>query len=186
VHYVARRRSGESISTAFVESAVNEINAKRMNKKQQMRWSRTTVQSFLDVRTAMLNDNLEKAFRHGYPGLRPANEIKSCQRPPDLPGFCMLSRASSGSARRVGAAVSVLRPLTLAFRAGSSAIHLTLRLDLRVLRMTASGRPPLWIGFSTLRNVRKVFAATRARSFFKNTRLCQECIVVRSLVRHHH
>ncbi len=74
VHYAARRRRGEPISTAFVESAVNEIVAKRMNKKQQMRWSRATVQSFLDVRTAVLNDTLEDAFRHRYPGFRPAND----------------------------------------------------------------------------------------------------------------
>jgi hypothetical protein len=39
VHYAARRRNGEPISTAFVESSVNEIVAKRMNKKQQMRWN---------------------------------------------------------------------------------------------------------------------------------------------------
>jgi hypothetical protein len=58
VHYAARRRSGELISTAFVESAVNEIIAKRMNKKQQMRWNRATVQPFLDVRTAVLSDTL--------------------------------------------------------------------------------------------------------------------------------
>ncbi|MDP8909281.1 MAG: hypothetical protein M3N47_09250, partial [Chloroflexota bacterium] len=32
VHYAARRRRSEPISTAFVESAVNEIVAKRMNK----------------------------------------------------------------------------------------------------------------------------------------------------------
>jgi hypothetical protein len=63
-----------SIFTAFVESAVNEITAKRMNKKQQMRWNRTTVQSFLDVRTAVLNGKLEDAFRHRYPGFRPAND----------------------------------------------------------------------------------------------------------------
>ena len=31
VHYAARRRRGEPISTAFVESSVNEIIAKRMN-----------------------------------------------------------------------------------------------------------------------------------------------------------
>jgi len=74
VHYAARRRRGEPISTAFVESAVNEIVATRMNKKQQMRWNRTTVQPFLDVRTAMLNDTLEDAFRHRYPGFRPAND----------------------------------------------------------------------------------------------------------------
>jgi hypothetical protein len=70
----ARRRRGEPISTAFVESAVNEIITKRMNKKQQMRWNRTTVQSFLDVRTAVLNDKLEDAFRHRYPGFRPTND----------------------------------------------------------------------------------------------------------------
>jgi hypothetical protein len=74
VHYAARRRRGEPISTAFVESAVNEIVAKRMNKKQQMRWNRTTVQSFLDVRTAVLNETLEDAFRHHYPGFRSAND----------------------------------------------------------------------------------------------------------------
>jgi hypothetical protein len=74
VHYAARRRRGEPISTAFVESAVNEIVAKRMNKKQQMRWNRTTVQPFLDVRTAVLNDTLEDAFRRRYRGFRPAND----------------------------------------------------------------------------------------------------------------
>jgi len=74
VHYAARRRRGEPISTAFVESAVNEIVAKRMNKKQQMRWNRTTVQPFLGVRTAVLNETLEDAFRHRYPGFRPAHD----------------------------------------------------------------------------------------------------------------
>jgi len=74
VHYAARRRRGEPISTAFVESAVGEIVAKRMSKKQQMRWNRATVQPFLDVRTAVLNDTLEDAFRYRYPGFRPAND----------------------------------------------------------------------------------------------------------------
>ncbi len=73
MHYAARRR-GELIATAFVESAVNEIVAKRMNKKQQMRWNRTTVQPFLDVRTAVLNDTLEDAFRHRHPSFQPAND----------------------------------------------------------------------------------------------------------------
>jgi hypothetical protein len=52
VNYGARRRRGEPISTAFVESAVNEIVSRRMTKKQQMRWNRWTVQPFLDVRAA--------------------------------------------------------------------------------------------------------------------------------------
>ncbi len=70
--YAARRRRGQPISTAFVERAVNEIVAKRMNKAQQMRWSRPTVQPFLDVRTAVLNDTLDHAFRQRYPSFRPA------------------------------------------------------------------------------------------------------------------
>ena len=74
VHYAARRRRGEPIATSFAESAVDEIIAWRMAKAQQMRWSRATVQPFLDVRTAVLNDTLEDAFRHRYPGFRPAND----------------------------------------------------------------------------------------------------------------
>src|SRR3954463_3788462 len=74
VPYAARHRRGEPISTAFVESAVNEIVAKRLNKAQQMRWNRASVQHFLDVRTAVLNGSLEDAFRHRYPGFRPAND----------------------------------------------------------------------------------------------------------------
>jgi hypothetical protein len=74
VHYAARRRRGEPIATSFVESAVDEIIAWRMNKRQQMRWSRATVQPFLDVRTAVLNDTLEHAFRCRHPGFRPIND----------------------------------------------------------------------------------------------------------------
>src|SRR4051794_4121554 len=70
----ADRRRDEPISTAFVESAVNAIVAKCLNKAQQMRWSRVSVRPFLDVRTAVLNDALEDAFRQRYPGFRPAND----------------------------------------------------------------------------------------------------------------
>jgi hypothetical protein len=67
------------ISTAFVERAVNKIVAKRMNKKQQMRWNRTTVQRFLDVRTTVLNDALEDAFRHRYLGRARAETARRLQ-----------------------------------------------------------------------------------------------------------
>jgi hypothetical protein len=73
VNYGARRRRGEPISTAFVESAVNEIVSRRMIKKQQMRWNRWTVQPFLDVRAAVLNGTLEGSFRRRYPDFRLAN-----------------------------------------------------------------------------------------------------------------
>ena len=75
VNYGARRRRREPISTAFVESAINEIVARRMIKKQQMRWNRWTVQPFLDVRAAVLDGTLEGSFRRLYPDFRPANCI---------------------------------------------------------------------------------------------------------------
>ena len=62
------------ISTAFVESAVNEIVSKRMIKKQQMRWNRWTVQPFLDVRTAVLNGTLQGSFKRRYPAFRMGND----------------------------------------------------------------------------------------------------------------
>jgi len=73
-NYGKRYRAGRRISTGFVESAVNEIVAKRMVKKQQMRWNRHTVQGFLDVRIHVLNGTLENAFRHWHKGFRPIAE----------------------------------------------------------------------------------------------------------------
>lgn len=74
VNYGARYRRGEPISTAFVESAINEIVARRMIKKQQMRWNRWTVQPFFDVRVAVLDGTVEGLFRKLYPDFRPAND----------------------------------------------------------------------------------------------------------------
>ena len=72
--YGKRYRAGQRISTGFVESAVNEIIAKRMVKKQQMRWNRDTVQRFLDARIHVLNGTLEDAFRHWHKGFRPVGD----------------------------------------------------------------------------------------------------------------
>ena len=69
--YGARYRAGRPISTAFAESAVNQIIAKRMIKHQQMRWNRDTVQPFLTVRVAVLNDTLEQTFRTWHASFRP-------------------------------------------------------------------------------------------------------------------
>jgi hypothetical protein len=70
-NYGARYRAGVPISTAFAESAVNQIVATRLSKRQQMRWNRETVQPFLTVRVAVLNDTLEQAFRSWHAGFRP-------------------------------------------------------------------------------------------------------------------
>ncbi|MBG0792121.1 hypothetical protein IYY11_01310 [Methylocystis sp. H62] len=74
MNYGRRRRGRLPISTAFVESAVDEILSKRMIKKQQVRWNRWTVQPFLDVRVAVLNKTLAGSFRRLYPDFQPDNE----------------------------------------------------------------------------------------------------------------
>ncbi|MCB6146843.1 ISKra4 family transposase (plasmid) [Providencia rettgeri] len=68
-NYGERYRYGEPISTAFVESTVNEVIAKRMAKKQQMQWSQEGAHYLLQTRVAVLNDELEGIFYRWYPKL---------------------------------------------------------------------------------------------------------------------
>jgi hypothetical protein len=75
-NYGERRRAGEAISTAFVESAVNQVISKRMVKKQQMRWTPRGAHLLVQIRTRVLNDQLAKDFHRWYPNLT---------RPPDTP-----------------------------------------------------------------------------------------------------
>ena len=70
-NYGERFRQGETISTAFVESTVNQVVSKRMVKKQQMQWSERGAHLLLQVRTRVLDDELEDVFRDWYPGFRP-------------------------------------------------------------------------------------------------------------------
>jgi hypothetical protein len=64
-----RYRSGEVISSAFVESTVNQVVSKRMVKKQQMRWTPEGAQLLLQVRTRTLDGELAAAFRAWYPAV---------------------------------------------------------------------------------------------------------------------
>jgi len=66
-NYGERFRSGEAISSAFVESTVNQVVSKRMVKKQQMRWAPWSAHLLLQVRTKVLNDELAEVFRRWYP-----------------------------------------------------------------------------------------------------------------------
>ncbi len=49
--YASHQRLGERVSTAHVESTVNQLVNQRMCKKRQMRWSRRGAQFVLNVRT---------------------------------------------------------------------------------------------------------------------------------------
>jgi len=66
-NYGERHRAGEAISTAFAESAVNQVISKRMVKKQQMRWSPRGAHLLLQIRTRVLNDQLAEDFHRWYP-----------------------------------------------------------------------------------------------------------------------
>ena len=68
-NYGERYRYGERISTAFVESTVNEMISRRMVKKQQMRWTKKGAHFLLQVRSQTLNEDLRDKFSQWYPGM---------------------------------------------------------------------------------------------------------------------
>ena len=69
-NYGERWRTGEAISSAFVESAVNQVISKRMVKKQQTRWTPRGAHLLIQVRTRVLNDDLTADFRRWLPIVR--------------------------------------------------------------------------------------------------------------------
>ncbi len=66
-NYGERYRNGETISSAFVESVVNQVISKRMVKKQQMRWTPKGAHLLLQVRTRVLDKELAGIFQRWYP-----------------------------------------------------------------------------------------------------------------------
>jgi len=69
INYGERYRSGERISSAFVEATVNAVVSKRFAKKQQMQWSRRGAHLLLQTRTRALDGSLRAAFEHWYPSM---------------------------------------------------------------------------------------------------------------------
>ena len=69
-NYGERYRQGETISTAFVESTINQVVSRRFVKKQQMHWTLRGAHLLLQTRTKVLNNELEETFRRWYPMFR--------------------------------------------------------------------------------------------------------------------
>jgi len=61
------RRHRETISTAFVESTINQVVSRRFVKKQQMQWTLRGAHLLLQTRTRVLNNELKEVFRRWYP-----------------------------------------------------------------------------------------------------------------------
>lgn len=70
VNYAERYRHGETISSAFVESTVNQVISRRFVKKQQMRWKKSGAHLLMQVRTKVLNNELHQTFQRWYPAMQ--------------------------------------------------------------------------------------------------------------------
>jgi hypothetical protein len=80
INYGERYRNGERISTAFTESAINQVVSKRLVKKQQMQWTPEGAHLLLQVRTQVLNEDWEGTFRRWYPRFRPMQTLVTATR----------------------------------------------------------------------------------------------------------
>jgi hypothetical protein len=72
--YGDRYRNKETITTAFVESAVNHLVSKRMVKQQQMHWTERGAHLLLQVRAKVLNGELRQNFCRWYPRMKEGSE----------------------------------------------------------------------------------------------------------------
>jgi hypothetical protein len=50
---------------------MNQVISRRMVKQQQTQWTPRGAHLLLQVRTRVLNDDLEETFRRRHPGFRP-------------------------------------------------------------------------------------------------------------------
>jgi hypothetical protein len=72
VNYAARHRAGLRVGTAITEGAANFLVNRRMNKSQQMRWSRRGADLLLQVRCAVYNGRLGSRSGQRF---QPANDL---------------------------------------------------------------------------------------------------------------
>jgi hypothetical protein len=71
VNYAQRHRAGLRVGTATTEGTANFLVNRRMNKSQQMRWSRRGADLLLQVRCAVYNGTLGSGFGQKF---QPAND----------------------------------------------------------------------------------------------------------------
>ena len=66
VNYAKRYRAGERVGTSITEGTANFLVNRRMNKSQQMRWSRNGADLLLQVRCAVYNGTLGAGYGHRF------------------------------------------------------------------------------------------------------------------------
>ena len=75
VNYAERHRAGLRVGTAITEGTANFLVNRRMNKSQQMRWTRRGADLLLQVRCAVYNGTFGSGFGQKF---MPANDTQSC------------------------------------------------------------------------------------------------------------
>jgi len=75
-NYGARYREGKRIASTSAEASVNNLVARRMVKKQQMRWSERGANMLLQVRVALANGDLAERLAY-RPPIQPRQTIIS-------------------------------------------------------------------------------------------------------------
>ena len=70
INYAERQRAGLRVGTAITEGTANFLVNRRMNKSQQMRWSRRGADLLLQVRCAVYNGTFGSAYGQKF---QPAN-----------------------------------------------------------------------------------------------------------------
>jgi hypothetical protein len=95
VNYAERHRAGLRVGTAITEGTANFLVNRRMNKSQQMRWSRQGASLLLQVRCAVYNGTLGSGY--GQRSTRPTIHTPIRKRSPSDPQTCG-GPASTGNA----------------------------------------------------------------------------------------
>ena len=58
-----------------MESTINQVVSRRFVKKQQMQWTLKGAHLLLQIRTKVLNNELEDVFRRWYPQFRVQKKV---------------------------------------------------------------------------------------------------------------
>src|SRR3954447_20377290 len=75
VNYAERHHAGLRVGTSITEGTANFLVNHRMNKAQQMRWSRRGADLLLQVRCAGFNGKLASSFGQLFQAVDPASEL---------------------------------------------------------------------------------------------------------------
>lgn len=74
INYAERHRAGLRVGTSLTEGTANFLVNRRMNKSQQMRWSRRGADLLLQVRCAAVKGKLGSSFGRLFQIVDPASE----------------------------------------------------------------------------------------------------------------